>query len=80
MQPCLLGCEIPEVRIRQETENSRLVEDLANADNDDGDFSDKICRYIVYIIYRSCCLSRTTRLVGDIAIFQQYVLDFPLIS
>ena len=37
-------------------------------------------RYIVYIIYRSCCLSRTTRLVGDISIFQQYVLDIPLIS
>ena len=38
------------------------------------DFNDNICRYIVYIIYRSSCLSRTTRLVGDIAIFQQYVL------
>ena len=69
MWPCLLGCEVPEVRIRQETENSRLVEDLANADNDDGDFSDKICRYIVYIIYRSRCWwkKQTTRLVGDIA-------------
>ena len=39
-----------------------------------GDCNDMICRYIVYIIYRSSCLSRTTRLVGDIAIFQQYVL------
>ena len=45
-----------------------------NTYNDDGDFNDKICRYIVYMIYRSRCLSRTTRLVGDIAIFQQYVL------
>ena len=45
-----------------------------DTDNEDGDFNDKICRYIVYIIYRSSCLSRTTRLVGAIAIFQQYVL------
>ena len=39
-----------------------------------GDCNDMICRYIVYIIYGSSCLSRKTRLVGDIAIFQQYVL------
>ena len=58
----------------------KLVGDIANSNNEDGDFNDKICRYIVYIIYRSCCLSRTTRLVGDISIFQQYVLDIPLIS
>ena len=39
-----------------------------------GDCNDMICRYIVYIIYRSSCLSRTTRSIWDIAIFQQYVL------
>ena len=61
-------------------QTTRLVGDIANSDNDDGDSNDMICRYIVYIIYRSCCLSRTTRLVGDIAIFQQYVLEFPFIS
>ena len=61
-------------------QTTRLVGDIANSDNDDGDSNDMICRYIVYIIYRSCCLSRTTRLVGDISIFQQYVLDIPLIS
>ena len=55
-------------------QTTRLVGDIANTDNEDGDFNDKICRYIVYMIYRSSCLGRTTRLVGDIAIFQQYVL------
>ena len=55
-------------------QTTRLVGDIANSDNDDGDSNDMICRYIVYIIYRSSCLSRTTRLFGDIAIFQQYVL------
>ena len=59
-------------------QTTRLVGDIANSDNDDGDCNDMICyiysRFIVYTIYRSCCLSRTTRLVGDIAIFQQYVL------
>ena len=60
-------------------QTTRLVGDKANSDNDDGDCNDMICRYIVYIIYRSCCLLRTTRLLGDIAIFQQYVLVIPLI-
>ena len=42
-------------------QTTRLVGDIANTDNEDGDFNDKICRYIVYIIYRSSCLMQINK-------------------